>query len=200
LSYRRLLRRPIIAWLGLLRFLPTCYWGMMTVLVPLLMNRMASTKTSIALYATVSQLLASIAQALAGEAADRWGSRWPTFLSFGGVVVSGFGLALFPSELWSFYLFGVLGTGAAWSLSTLMAVLVSDATVAEERGRVLGALNFLWNVAMMLGALGGGALLEVATALPFLASALLNLGSIVAAVHFFRLLDTMRSGEQRGGA
>ena len=187
-GYGEVLRRPVVVMLGLLRLLPTCYWGMASVLIPLLINRMAGSKTAVALYATISQILASLAQMLVGRAADRWGRRWPTLVAFGTLVFSAIGLASFATHLWSFYTFGVLGACAAWSLSTLMPCLVSDATPIEERGRVLGTLHLLWNVGMMVGSLLGGALVEVAAGLPFFIAALLNLGAVVLAVSFFRLV------------
>jgi MFS family permease len=192
-GYGDIVRRPAVVVLGLLRFLPTCYWGMATVLIPLLINRMAGSKTAVALYATISQIMASLAQILVGRAADRWGRRWPTLAAFGTLIVSAIGLAasgrtLTRAHLWSFYVFGILGACAAWSLSTLTPCLVSDATATEERGRVLGTLNLLWNVGMMTGALIGGALVEVAVGLPFLVAALLNMGAVFLAVSFFRLV------------
>lgn len=186
-GYRDIVRRPVVVILGLLRFLPTCYWGMATVLIPLLINRIAGSKTAVALYATLSQIMASLAQVLVGRAADRWGRRGPTLVAFGTLVVSTVGLAGFAAHLWSFYTFGVLGACAAWSLSTLTPCLVSDSTAVEERGCVLGTLNLLWNVGMMVGALIGGALVEIAVGLPFFVAAWLNLGAIMLAAFFFRL-------------
>jgi MFS family permease len=188
-GYADVIRRPVVVLLGLLRLLPTCYWGMATVLIPLLINRMAGSKTAVALYATFSQIMASLAQILAGRAADRWGRRPPTLMAFGALVVAAAGLAGFATHLWSFYTFGVLGACAAWSLSTLMPCLVSDATAVEERGRVLGTISLLWNMGMIVGSLIGGALVETAVGLPFLVAALLNLGAIALAVSFFRLVS-----------
>jgi len=194
-GYGDIVRRPVVAILGLLRFLPTCYWGMATVLIPLLINRTAGNKTAVALYATISQIMASLAQILVGRAADRWGRRWPTLVAFGALVFSATGLASFATRLWSFYTFGVLGACAAWSLSTLMPCLVADTTVVVERGHVLGTLSLLWNVGMMVGSLVGGALVEVAAGLPFFVAALLNLGAIVLAVSFFRLVALQETRE-----
>jgi MFS family permease len=193
LGYREILRRPVIVRLGLLRFLPTCYYGMATVLNPLLINRAADSKTAVALYATLSLILATLGQMLVGQAADRWGRRGPTLATFGVLIFAIVGQAGFARHLWSFYTFGVLGICAAWSLSTLMPLLVSDATRAEERGRVLGMLHLLWSIAMMAGSLLGGALLELSVGLPFFVTALLNLGAIYLAVTFFRLVTPYRS-------
>lgn len=187
-GYRQVVRQPTVVILGLMRFLPTCYWGMAAVLIPLLVNRGADSKTTVALYATVSQVLASLAQIGAGRAADRWGADWPTRIAFGVLTSSVFGLALTGSELWGLFLFGVTAACAAWSLSTLMPTLVSIAAPAEERGRVLGALHLLWNLAMMIGAMLGGALLSIAVGLPFFVAGLLNLGALALTMLFFRMV------------
>lgn len=191
-GYGEIVRRPVVIMLGLVRFLPTCYYGMASVLNPLLINRLAGSKTAVALYTTSSLIMATLAQVVAGRAADRWGRRWPTLVSFGALIFSAIGQAASATHLWSFYTFGVLGISAAWSLATLLPCLVADTAAAEERGRVLGILHLLWNVGMMVGPLIGGALLEVATGWPFLVAALLNLGAIAAALSFFRLLARSR--------
>lgn len=188
-GYGDVVRRPVVVVLGLLRFLPTCYWGMASVLIPLLIYRMAGSKTAVAVYATVSQIMASLAQILIGQIADRWGRRMPTLVAFGVLILSTAGLASFATHLWTFCAFGVLGACAAWSLSTLMPCLVSDATAVEERGRVLGVLQLLWNAAMMVGSLTGGVLVDVSTGLPFFVATLLNLGAIGLALSFFRLVE-----------
>jgi len=187
-GYGEIARRPTVLLLGLVRFLPTCYYGMASMLNPLLINRMAGSKTAVAMYTTSSLVTATLAQIAAGRAADRWGRRRPTLIAFGTLLTSAIGQAASATHLWSFYTFGVLGISAAWALSTLLPCLVADATTAEERGRVLGLLHLVWNVGMMVGPLIGGALLEVATGWPFVVAALLSLAAIAAALSFFRLL------------
>jgi MFS family permease len=156
------------------------------VLIPLSLNRVSDTKTVVALYATFSQVLASLAQVVTGQAADRWGPRRPTFVAFSGVVASAIGLAGFGTEVWGLYTFGILGACSAWSLSTLMPSLVSIAATGEEQGRVVGTLNFLWNMAMMTGAIIGGTLVRIGAGLPYLVAAILNAGAISIAILFFR--------------
>ncbi len=180
----RIVQRPTVALLGALRFLPTCYYGTMTALISLLVNRLAG-KQAVAYYTAASQVAASLAQIAAGRAADRWGRRTPTLVTFSVLVISALGLAAFAGQLWSFFIFGVLGTSAAWALSTLTLCLVADTSAPNERGRVLGALHVLWNIGMIVGSLAGG-LVSVATGLPFLATGLLNVLSIALAVVFFR--------------
>jgi MFS family permease len=193
LGYRNITRRPLMMLLGSMRFLPTCYYGMITVLNPLLINRLAGTKTAVALYVTLSQVVATLAQIVVGRAADRMGTRRPTLVTFGILVVAIVGQGVFAMQLWSYYIFGVLGIAAAWSLATLLPILVSESTAVEERGRVLGALHVLWNLAMIGGSMLGGALLETAVGLPFAVVALLNIAAIALSVSFFRLVDLQKN-------
>ncbi|OIO96556.1 MAG: hypothetical protein AUK03_03820 [Anaerolineae bacterium CG2_30_64_16] len=193
LGYGQVVRRPSMVLLGLLRFLPTCYYGMIVVLNPLLINRLAGTKTAVALYVTLSQVVATLAQIVVGRASDRWGSRRPTLAMFGLLLVAIAGQGVFATQLWSYYTFGVPGIAAAWSLATLLPVLVSESAVVEERGRVLGALSVLWNLAMIGGSMLGGALMDVALGLPFAIVGLLNVAAIALSVSFFRLVDVQKN-------
>ena len=77
------------------------------------------------------------------------------------------------------------GASAAWSLSVLTPCLVSDVIKTEERGRVLGWLHLVWNGAMLVGSLIGGALFAWRAGAPFLVTAAMNLGTIALAVAFF---------------
>jgi len=193
LGYGQVVRRPSMVLLGLMRFLPTCYYGMIVVVNPLLINRLAGTKSTVALYVTLSQVVATLAQIVVGRASDRWGSRRPTLGMFGFLLVAIAGQGLFATQLWSYYTFGVLGIAAAWSLATLLPVLVSESAVVEERGRVLGALNVLWNLGMVGGSMLGGALMDIAPGLPFAVVGLLNVAAIVLSASFFRLVDVQKN-------
>jgi MFS family permease len=192
LGYGQVVRRPAMVLLGLLRFLPTCYYGMIVVLNPLLINRLAGTKTAVAYYVTLSQVVATLAQIVVGRASDRWGSRRPTLLMFGLLIVAIAGQGLFATQLWCYYTFGVLGIAAAWSLATLLPVLVSESAAVDERGRVLGGLNLLWNLAMIGGSMLGGALMDVALGLPFAIVGLLNVAALILSVSFFRIVDLQK--------
>ena len=188
-GYGSLALRPLVMVLVLLRFLPTLYWGMAVVLIPLLLDAAGATKTAVALYATVSQVVASFAQAIAGRAADRFGVKGPTTIAFSVLVLSTLGMGLFAGRLWGILVFGALGTAAAWSLSTLLpsmvaAVLEPKVTAPTERGRVLGWIHLWWNMAMIGGSLAGGVLFERWAGLPFLVVSALNLLSIGLVLRF----------------
>ena len=146
-------RRPVVVLLVLLRFLPTVYYGMAGVLVPLLINRMTGSKTTVASYALASLMVASLTQLLAGRAADRWGRKWTTVVAYGVLLASGVALATTANQLWGIFVFGVIGNGAAWALSALMLCLVPEAVPAEEHGRVLGIQHAVWSVGMIAGAI-----------------------------------------------
>ena len=190
-----LTRRPVVQMLMGLRFLPTVFYGMATVLVPLMLNDLAGNKTTVALYGTVSLLVASLAQLVAGRAADRYGHRWPTMVGYIVLIVAALGLAIFARTLWGVFCFGVLGIAAAWALATLFFVLVSDGVPRPEHGRAFGLLHATWSIAMIGGALLGGALTRVTPGLPFLVAGLLNGLAIVLTLAFFAQVQR-RHGDQ----
>lgn len=184
-EYATLLRRPRVWRLSWLRFLPTCYYGMSLVLIPLFIHAQAGTKSAVAVFVTVSQVVATLAQLVVGSVADRFGPRLPTLGMTALVAVAGFGIAGAREWLSGLVVFGVLGAAAAWSLSTLMPMLVADAACPHEHGRVLGALSLVWNLAMILSTMIGGALAEVHKGLPFAIAGLLSVVSFAVGFRFF---------------
>ena len=186
LGYREIATRPAVLLLAALRFLPTFYWGMALILIPLMLDDVGASKTLIALYATVSQILASLAQIVAGRAADRLGCKVPTLVTFALLALSVSATGLLPGALWAIFVFGSLGASAAWALSTLMPCWVAQVTPSAERGRVLGWVHLWWNLGMVLGSLVGGALFERNVGLPFLVAAGGVLVATALAVAFFR--------------
>ena len=153
--------------LAVLRFLPTFYYAILLLLVPLLLDAAGASKISIALYATVSWTAASLSQAFVGHMADRWGPKSTTALTFGVLFLSSLGLGFWHSDLWVVFGFGSLGIASAWSLSTLLPSLVAEAAAPEERGRILGFIHLWWNLGMIFGSIAGGALFEVGRGMPF---------------------------------
>jgi MFS family permease len=156
-----------------------------------LLTRAAATKPVIAAYATVSQVLAALAQMGTGRLADSTGFkdalRQATLIVLSALVAGILGIAALPGQLYGLLVFGTLTTVAAWSLSTLLPLWVARVTPSQERGRVLGWIHLWWNAAMVAGAMTGGALVEVWPSLPFLIAGLLNLAAIAFAIVFFRL-------------
>ena len=67
-----MIRRAKVRQLLGLRSLPTIFYGMLTVLIPVLLNGLSGNKLVVAAYATTNLIVASAAQLLAGRSADRW--------------------------------------------------------------------------------------------------------------------------------
>ncbi len=194
-SMLEMIRRPVVRLLVALRFLPTIYYGMCVVFVPLMINHLAGSKTTVAIYGTVSLVVASAAQLLAGRAADRFGHRRPTLIGYSALIVAALGLAATAGQLWGVFLFGILGLSVAWALATLLFCLVSDGVPRAEHGRAFGLLHATWSIAMMCGSMLGGALMRIATGLPFLGAGLLNIASIAVALAFFAHLEREGTAE-----
>ncbi|HOU14158.1 MAG TPA: MFS transporter [Anaerolineae bacterium] len=187
-GYGTLLRRPPIVLLGLLRFLPTCYYGI-TTLLPLLIKQQGGSNAAVAWYAALSSVFASLTQLLAGRLADRKGVRLPTQIAFGVILLAIGGTILTARSVWGLYIFGALGVGAAWALSTLLPGMVTVAAEPEVHGRVFGMLHLLWTGAMILGTLLGGTLLEIDVRLPFAVVGVLNVIALALTTRFFRMKE-----------
>jgi DHA1 family inner membrane transport protein len=168
-----------------LRCLPTIFYGMLTVLIPVLLNSLSGNKLLVAAYATTNLIVASAAQLLAGRAADRWGARRPTLVAYSVVIVAGLGLAATVNTVWGLFAFGVLGVAAAWSLSTLMYVWVKDGVAQAEHASSFGLLHAVWSLSMITGSLLGGSLVRTFPGLPFLVAGLLNVGSLFLALAYY---------------
>jgi MFS family permease len=183
-GYGVFLRRRILL-LVLLRFLPTCYYGI-TSLFPLLIKQQSGDNATVAWFVTVSLVCASLAQLIAGRSADRYGVRVPTQMAFSTILVAIVGTILTVQSVWGLYIFGTLGISAAWALSTLLPGMVTTAAEPKIRGRVFGGLHMMWTIAMMIGTLLGGSLLEVDLRLPFVVVGPLIVLALALTVPFFR--------------
>jgi MFS transporter, DHA1 family, tetracycline resistance protein len=188
-----MVQRPVVRMLLGLRLLPTIFYGMLGVLMPLLINRAAGSKTMVAAYTTATLVLASVAQLVAGRAADRYGSRVPTLVSFGTLVAGAFGLAAFSDRLWGLFGFGILATAAAWALSALLFCLVAAGVSQREHGKMFGLLHATWSMGMIAGALLGGSLVRLSQGLPFMAAGLLNIGSIALTLVFLARVASIQA-------
>jgi MFS transporter, DHA1 family, inner membrane transport protein len=169
-----------------LRCLPTLFYGMLSVLIPLLLNTLSGSKVLVAAYGTTNLIVASAAQLLAGRAADRWGARRPTLVAYSAVILAGLGLALSANTVWGLFAFGVVGIAAAWSLSTLMYVWVSDGVAKPGHPATFGLLHAVWSLSMIAGSVLGGWFVTSLPGLPFLIAGLLNTVSIFLALAYYR--------------
>ncbi len=110
----------------------------------------------------------------------------PTVIAFGVILIAIGGTIITAQSVWGLFIFGALGVGAAWALSTLLPGMVTMAAEPEIHGRVFGMLHLLWTVAMALGTLLGGALLEIDVRLPFVVVGVLNGIALMLTRPFFQ--------------
>lgn len=183
--YLQIVRRRKVFLFLCVRFLPTCYWGTATLLIPLLIFRASGTKSSAAYYTALSLLVASAFQILTGRLIDKIGYRKPVIVASSSVTVSTLLTALFSKSTFGLYLFGTTGAAAAWSLSTTMPSLINDIAGEEEKGRVIGIAHLVWSLGMLSGNLGGGRLVELSSALPFFIATFLCVIAVTCALTLF---------------
>lgn len=179
-------RQTNVRFLVGMRSLPTIFYGMLTVLIPLMINDLTGSKVTVAVYGTTNLVAASIAQLLVGRAADRWGARVPTIVAYSTLILSGLGLTFSNATLWGLFGFGVLGIAAAWSLSTLMYIWVNDGVPKTEHPSTFGLLHSIWSLSMISGSVIGGWFVTTIPGLPFLTGAFLNLGSVFLCLHYYQ--------------
>ncbi|MGQ9554163.1 MAG: MFS transporter [Anaerolineae bacterium] len=191
-GYLHILRRPGVLLVGVVRILPTSYWGTATLLMPLLIYRAADRPSAAAYYGTASLLFASACQLLTGRICDRYGRRRLLVVLTGLISVISLLTSLFTKSLAGLYGCGILGAGIAWSLSTTIPGLVSDVAPREEHGRTLGLMHVFWSTGMLAGTQVGGWLVDVNSSLPFLVMGSVNILTVVSALILAPRLDHAR--------
>jgi MFS family permease len=149
-----LARRPEVRWLLGLRFLPTVYWGAVTLLMPLALFRLTGSEKPPGYYTSASLVVSAVCQLGMGRIVDRFGARVPLMAAI--VVLTGavLGQGLLAHSAPGLIVFGLLGAGAAWSVSVSMTTLVRQLSTEAARSRLLGMTHVAWSA----GFLGGTAL------------------------------------------
>jgi len=188
-AYRPLLRRRDVHLLIGLRYMITTFWGIASLLMPLLIYRVSSSESLPAYYASVSLAVAAVCQLLTGFLGDRFGRFWPLLVAASGIVLSALGLALFWDSLPSLFVFGTALTGTAWAVSTLIPKLINDVAGPEEKNRLVGLGHTVWSAAMVSGSVLGGLLVEIHPSVPFFAGAALAAGGTLCAWRLCARLD-----------
>ena len=186
-AFIQLFRRLDVCLLLGIRYLPTSYWGAVTLLLPLLIFRIAGTSAAATDYTAISLTIAACFQVLTGRLCDRIGRWRPILVSASLVAISALGLALTAHTLTGIYVFGILATASAWSLSTTMPGLIQLIAREDEKGRVVGAAHLAWSLGMLSGSLGGGKLIDGGPIWPFGISVLFCLGALACGVGLYRL-------------
>jgi MFS family permease len=139
-----------------LRFLPTVYWGAVTFLMPLLIYRLTGSEEPAGIYTGASLLVSAVCQAGAGRVVDRAGVRAPVLSAISLVTLAAVGQGLFTGSLWGLAAWGLLGAGAAWTLSITMTTLVQSLSTDETRARLLGLTHVAWSAGFLSGKLLSG--------------------------------------------
>ena len=178
-------RREVWFLLGL-RYLPTCYWGAVTLTLPLLIYRLTESNAAVSTFSAVTLAIAAVCQIATGCLCDRIGRWRPIFVAATLETLSALGLALYADSIVGIYVFGILAAASAWSLSTTMPGLLQLVARPGEQGRLVGLAHFVWSAGMLTGNLGAGHLIDVNPAWPFAISVGLMLGALLCGVGLYR--------------
>jgi len=191
-GYAPLCRRPGFALVMVLRFLPTCFWGAATLLMPLLLYRLSGSGPEsvlkVSTYSAASLAVAALCQLLTGRLSDRRGRGLPVLAISGLLPLCMLATALASHSFAALFAVGIVTTAVAWSMSVNFPPLVRELTAEHEQSRGLGLLHLLWVMGMLLGTWAGGTLVEIDPALPFALMAALNLPTAVAGYAIWRRL------------
>ncbi len=165
-GYRQLLRRREMRLLLGMRFLPTYYWGTVNLLMPVLINRAAGVKMA-GYYGTLSLVFASLCQILTGRVCDAIGTRIPAFVTTCLIALSAGLIALSVNSVVLLYASGILGAGAAWSLSVTMPRFINEFSDADEKGHGVGITHLAWSAGFLSGQVVSGWLEAASVSTPF---------------------------------
>lgn len=184
-AYMDLTRRREMRMLIGLRLLPTYYWGSVNLLMPVLISRIAGIKTT-GYYGAMSLLFAFGCQLATGKICDTVGHRAPAFVSAATVTLLAFGVAFFHKSLVALEIFGVLGTGAAWALSTTIPRFINEFTAPDEKGHGVGMTHLAWSAGFLAGYVASGFLVNLSVQIPFLVAGIFLMGSTAIAYRLWR--------------
>lgn len=166
-AYIDLSRRRNMQMLIGLRVFPTYYWGSVNLLMPLLIARIAGVKAT-GYYGAVSLLFAFGCQLAVGRICDAIGHRTPALVANAIVTLLAFGVAFFHDSLIALEVFGILGAGAAWSLSTTIPRFINEFTEPHEKGHGVGLTHLAWSTGFLLGYVASGFLINFSVHVPFI--------------------------------
>jgi len=196
-SYWPLLHRHQVRLLVLLRLTITGFWGMASLILPLLIFRVSGSLATAANYGAVSLAVASGCQLLTGALRDRYGRFWPLMVSGAGIAVSALCRGAFADSLAGLITFGTALTGTAWAVSTLIPGLIDEVAGPSEKSRVVGLLHMIWSAAMVSGSLVGGYLVQVSPRAPFFIGAAMATVGTLCGLALCRHLDRRAAGQQK---
>jgi MFS family permease len=186
---RLIWRKEVLLLLGI-RYLPTCYWGAVTLILPLLIYRATGSNTAVTTFSAVSLGIAACFQMLTGRICDRRGRWGPILIAAGIETISAMGLAIWYDSVTGLYVWGIIAAASAWSLSTTMPGLIQLIARDEEKGKLVGTAHFVWSAGMLTGNLGGGWLVDWSADVPFYIGSVFCLGAWLCGVGLWRSRST----------
>ena len=187
-AYLNLSRRRNMRLLIGLRVFPTYYWGSVNLLMPILISRIAGVKAT-GYYGAMSLLFAFGCQLATGRICDAVGHRAPALVANAIVTFLAFGVAFFHDSLVALEVFGILGAGAAWSLSTTIPRFINEFTESHEKGHGVGLTHLAWSTGFLLGYVVSGFLVNISVHVPFIVAGISMIFSTGIAYRFWSLND-----------
>ncbi len=166
-AYLSLSRRREMRMLIGLRVFPTYYWGSVNLLMPILIERLAGVKAT-GYYGAISLLFAFGCQLAVGRICDAVGHRAPALVASAIVTLLAFGVAFFHDSLIALEVYGILGAGAAWGLSTTIPRFINEFTEPHEKGHGVGLTHLAWSTGFLLGYVASGFLINISVHIPFI--------------------------------
>jgi len=166
-AYLSLSRRREMQMLIGLRVFPTYYWGSVNLLMPILIERLAGVKAT-GYYGAMSLLFAFGCQLAVGRICDAVGHRAPALVASAIVTLLAFGVAFFHDSLIALEVYGILGAGAAWGLSTTIPRFINEFTEPHEKGHGVGLTHLAWSTGFLLGYVASGFLINISVHVPFI--------------------------------
>lgn len=183
-AYIDLSRRRNMQLLIGLRVFPTYYWGSVNLLMPILIARIAGVKAT-GYYGAVSLLFAFGCQLAVGRICDVIGHRMPALVANALVTLLAFGVAFFHDSLIALEVFGILGAGAAWGLSTTIPRFINEFTEPHEKGHGVGLTHLAWSTGFLLGYVASGFLINFSVQVPFIVAGISLIFSTAIAYKLF---------------
>jgi MFS family permease len=167
------------AWLTTL---PTLFFGVFGVLVPLRLAGLGASATQVAAVFLCAAAAEAVVSPLVGRLSDRRGRRLPVRLGLLGVLAGCLALPV-PQTAWLLGAVVVVGAAVAGMLLTPASALLSDGAeaVGLAQGIVFGLFNLAWAVGQVVGSVGGARLADATSdTVPYLIIAALAVATLLA--------------------
>ncbi len=182
-GYRKALQHREIRLLLGMRFLPTYYWGTVSLLLPVLIDRAVGVKLA-GYYGASRDLFAACCQLISGRICDAVGAKSTALVATCLVALIAALITLNTDSTILLFALGVFSAGAAWSISITMPRFIDEFFATEEKGRGVGITHLAWSSGFLSGHMVGGRLESVEISLSF---AVAGGMVIISAILAFRL-------------